>query len=52
MNRFIPVDRQTNYVLPPSVDNWLPDEHLARFVVDVVEQLGIKALLGAEVDEP
>jgi len=39
MSRFIPVDRQTDYLLPPSVDEWLPDEHLARFVVDVVEQL-------------
>jgi hypothetical protein len=37
MSRFIPVDRQTDYLLPPSVDEWLPDEHLARFVVDVVD---------------
>jgi len=44
MIRFIPVDRQTDYLLPPSVDEWLPDEHLARFVVDVVEQLDVSAL--------
>jgi transposase len=44
MSRFIPVDRQTDYLLPPSVDEWLPDEHLARFVVDVVEQLDLSAL--------
>jgi len=25
--------------LPPSIDDWLPESHLARFVVDVVAQL-------------
>lgn len=44
MSRFIPVDRQTDYLLPPLVDEWLPDGHLARFVVDVVEQLDLSAL--------
>ncbi|SEM23671.1 IS1182 family transposase [Halomonas daqiaonensis] len=44
MSRFIPVDRQTDYLLPPSVDEWLPDDHLARFVVEVVEQLDLSAL--------
>ncbi len=44
MSRFIPVDRQTDYLLPPSVDEWLPDGHLARFVVDVVEQLDLSTL--------
>ncbi|SHM07136.1 Transposase domain [Vreelandella subglaciescola] len=44
MSRFIPVDRQTDDLLPPSVDKWLPDGHLARFVVDVVEQLDLSAL--------
>ncbi len=39
MNRFITVDRQTTYLLPPSVDEWLPANHLARFVVEVIEQL-------------
>jgi len=27
MNRFIPVDRQTDYLLPPSVDDSLPENH-------------------------
>jgi hypothetical protein len=45
MSRFIPVDRQTDYLLPPSVDEWLPDDgHLARFVVAVVEPLDLSAL--------
>jgi len=46
MNRFIPVDRRTDYLLPPSVDEWLPEDHLARFVVDVVEQLDLSELTG------
>jgi transposase len=46
MSRFIQVDRQTNYLLPPSVDEWLPADHLARFVVEVVEQLDLSELTG------
>ena len=39
MARFVPVDRNTQFLFPPSVQEWLPEDHLARFVVDVVEQL-------------
>ena len=41
MSRFVPVDRETAYLLPPSVDEWLPNDHLARFVVEVIEQLDL-----------
>ena len=44
MSRFHPVDRQTGYLLPPSVDEWLPENHLARFVVEVVDGLDVSAL--------
>jgi hypothetical protein len=37
MSRFIPVDRDTDYLLPPSVDDWLPENHLARFIVEVID---------------
>ncbi len=37
--RFRSINRSTPYLLPPSIDEWLPDSHLARFVVDVVNQL-------------
>ena len=30
--------------MPPSVQEWLPEAHLARYVVDVVEQLDLSAL--------
>jgi len=41
------VDRDTAYLLPPSVDEWLPDNHLARFIVEIVDELDISALEGA-----
>jgi transposase len=44
MGRFVPVDRQTQYLLPPSVQQWLPEDHLARFVVEVLEQIDLAAL--------
>ena len=47
MSRFIAVDRSTEYLLPPSVQDWLPENHLARFVVDVVERLDLSALIKA-----
>ena len=44
MSRFIPVDRDTIYLLPPSVQDWLGKDHLARFVVETVEQLDLGPL--------
>ena len=44
MSRFVPVDRDTAYLLPPSVDEWLPKDHLARFVVEVIDWLDLSEL--------
>ncbi len=44
MARCIPVDRDTDYLLPPSVEEWLPADHLARFVVEVVAGLDLGEL--------
>ena len=44
MSPFKPINRSTNYLFPPSVDDWLPEPHLARFVVDVVEQLDLREI--------
>jgi transposase len=41
MSNFRLVDRETDFLLPPSVDEWLPQRHLARFVVEIVEQLDV-----------
>ena len=42
--KFIEVDRETPYLLPPSLQDWLPKGHLARFVVEIVEQLDVRSL--------
>jgi transposase len=40
----IPADRKTDYLLPPSVDDWLTQDHLARFVVEVIDSLDLSNL--------
>ena len=46
MSHFRQFDRDTLYLLPPSLDDWLPKDHLARFVADIVDQLDLSALIG------
>src|ERR1700757_3746990 len=46
MSNFREVDRETGFLLPPSVNEWLPGQHLARFVVEVVESLDLRAMTG------
>ena len=45
MSNFRQVDRQTGFLLPPSVDEWLPEQHLARFVVEVIERQDLSAMV-------
>src|SRR5450631_2353339 len=47
MSNFRTIDRQTGFLLPPSVDEWLREEHLARFVVEVVDGLDLRSMSGA-----
>src|SRR4051794_5136273 len=47
MSNFRPIDRQTGFLLPPSVDEWLPEKHLARFVVEVIDSLDLRAMSGS-----
>jgi transposase len=44
LSNFRPIDRDTAYLLPPSVDEWLPERHLARFVVEVIDRLDLSAM--------
>jgi transposase len=44
MSNFIPTDRKTDYLLPPSVDDWLTQDHLARFVVEIIDGLDLSKL--------
>ena len=46
MSNFRTIDRATGFLLPPSVDEWLPEKHLARFVVEVVDGMDLRAMSG------
>jgi transposase len=46
MTNFRTIDRETGFLLPPSVDEWLPEKHLARFVVEVIDGLDLRAMSG------
>ena len=41
MSNFRTIDRETKYLLPPSVDEWLPERHLARFIGEVIDGLDL-----------
>ena len=47
MSNFRLIDRDTGFLMPPSVDEWLPERHLARFVVEVIEGLDLRAMTGS-----
>jgi transposase len=47
MNNFRTINRGTGFLLPPSVDEWLPQRHLARFVVEVIDGLDLSELVKA-----
>lgn len=44
MSRFRPIDRNTDFLLPPSVQEWLPEDHLARYIASVVENLDLSEI--------
>src|SRR5918996_5876918 len=41
---FIPLDRNCPIELPASLEGWLREDHLAQFIVDVVEQLDLSEI--------
>ncbi|WPD18348.1 IS1182 family transposase [Thermaerobacter composti] len=38
-----PVNRDQLYLLPPSLRDWLPEDHLAWFLIDAVEPMDLRA---------
>lgn len=44
---FIACDREQELLLPPSLREWLPEDHLAWFVLDAVEQIDLSAVYDA-----
>ena len=47
MSDFRPINREMDFLMPSSVDEWLPQRHLARFVVEVIEGLELRAMTGS-----
>ncbi|MGH3360550.1 MAG: IS1182 family transposase [Nocardioidaceae bacterium] len=44
---FTAVDRDQLLLMPPSVSDWLPEDHLAWFVIDVITELDLSAFRSA-----
>jgi transposase len=44
---FLPCDRDQGLLLPPSLREWVPEDHLAWFVLDAVEEIDLGAFYGA-----
>ena len=40
---FLPCDRNQAYLLPPSLTDWLPEGHLAWFVLDAIKQIDLQS---------
>ena len=45
--RFKDCDRDTLFLMPPSVNDWVPENHLSRFVVDIVNRLDLSPISDA-----
>jgi transposase len=48
---FRPYDPDQLLVLPPSLREWLPEDHLVYFMSDLVEQLDLGAIYGSYTEE-
>ncbi len=44
---FIEADREQAFLLPPSLRDWLAEDHLAWFVIAAVDQMDLAAFYGA-----
>ena len=43
---FRTINRDTPMLMPASIQEWLPEQHLARFVVEIVDQLDLSEITG------
>src|SRR3954453_16694332 len=48
---FIACDREQALLLPPSLREWLPADHLAWFVLDAVEAMDLRAFFAGYREE-
>jgi hypothetical protein len=44
---FLACDREQELLLPPSLREWLPEDHLAWFVIDAVAEVNLAAFYAA-----
>jgi len=44
---FVPCDRDQELLLPPGLREWLPEDHLAWFVLDAVDEIELSAFYNA-----
>jgi transposase len=44
---FIGCDREQVFLMPPSLREWLPEDHLAWFVIETVEGMDLEVFYGA-----
>jgi transposase len=42
--RFKDTDRHSLFLMPPCLEDWVPEDHLARFVVDIVSRLDLSPI--------
>ena len=45
--RFVACDREQSFLMPPDVRDWLPESHLAWFVIDAVAEMNLDGFYGA-----
>ena len=48
MSKFVACARERAFLLPPDLRDWIPEDDLARFVIEAVARVGIGAF---EVDD-
>jgi transposase len=48
---FVACDREQELLLPPSLREWLPEGHLAWFVIDAVAQLDLSGFYAGYRDD-
>jgi transposase len=49
--KFLRAERDQPFLLPPDLRDWLPDGHLAWFILDVVDQLDLTAFYRVHRDD-
>ena len=43
--RFLPYEPEKPLLLPPDMRTWLPDDHLAVFISDLVDSLDLSGII-------